>query len=342
MKILLVDVDSTISNLALMKLARHHRDRGDEVLLYDHRPKGKNLRKTIPLELVGWADRGYVSCVFAWNAGTARKMGAVFQSRETFYGGQGLGVFLPNGEPVEFVKLPPEVDALLPDYSIYPDEEYAVGFCNRGCFRKCGFCSVPNLEGKIRPDRFLHPSVWVPDDRRTALLLDNEFAAYPPGQQRDVLRWFTDAGVRFSITQGIDLRVVARNRSLAELYAANKPWSNAFTERLLYCAWDNPGDEDEIRRGIGNLLAAGFTPREVRCYELVGFNTDRKWDLHRFHILWDEYGIRPFVMKFNNRRDDPWMNHFARYVNRPAYRNLDWWDYEYAGFRAADHPVAAP
>ena len=282
-----------------------------------------------PVDLVGWADLTYVSCVFTWHRNVALHLARVLGAPDTRIGGQG----------VSYERLPPEIEVCLPDYSLYPTENYAVGFCNRGCFRKCGFCSVPLLEGKIRPERFLHPSLWVPADRKDVMLLDNEFVAYPPGIQREILRWFTQAGTRPCITQGIDLRIVARNRAVAETLAADKPYFMDFEHHGVYCAWDNPEDEADIRRGIENLLAVGFTPREIRCYELVGFGSTRRQDYHRFEVLWKEYGIRPFVMKFNNRRDDRWINEFARFVNRPAYRNVDWWTFERPGFRAADYPV---
>ncbi len=340
MKILLANVDSTIYNLALMKVTAYFQQRGDQVILYDHCPQrrlrkksnGIRLPKCMPLEMsTERFDKAYLSCVFTWNRKTAHRIAAVVNSPEVFIGGQGIN----------YERLPPEIEAMLPDYSIYPDPEYCVGFVNRGCFRKCTFCSVPKLEGLIRPERFLHPSIWVPDWAKNAVLLDNEFADYAPSQQEEILAWFDQAGVKACISQGLDLRIIARNPSLAQLYAAHKPWDMRFGERCVYCAWDFPGMEAPVRKGIEALLSAGFKSRQIRCYTIVGVpkelgGTTHAQDLYRFNVLWKEYGIRPFVMRFNKRTDDKWLNQFTRFVNSWEYRNVEWQDFERGNFKARD------
>ena len=324
MKVLLVDVDSKIANLALMKLSAHHKALGDEVYL--------TRRGSPPIEWGGRADRAYVSCVFTWNRD--RALGMVHGCSEVFYGGTGIN----------YGRLPPEIESRLPDYSLY-GVDYAVGFCNRGCLRKCEFCCVPKLEGVIRQDRYSPPWDWVPDGMRKALLLDNEMADYPYDQQRQIYGWFRDSGRKWCQTQGYDLRIVARDERLAPLLADYKPWDLAFSERRVYCAWDYIGNEAPVRKGIERLLAAGFRPREVTCYTIVGFNTSHDQDLHRFNVLWGEYGVHPFAMPYNNRRDDPWIRAFARYVNRRVYKACRWEDYRHGswnGASRAEAPKEAP
>ena len=50
-------------------------------------------------------------------------------------------------------ELPPEIDAMQPDYSIYPDCDYAIGYLTRGCPNHCRWCVVPRKEGQIRSYR---------------------------------------------------------------------------------------------------------------------------------------------------------------------------------------------
>ena len=316
-KILLVDVDSRISNLALMKLSNHHKKNGDEVRLYDHRPTGRAMRKSVPLDLIGWPDEVLASCVFSWNREIAKAVSGAFLAPKVTLSGQG----------VNYGRLSPEIDALTPDYSLYPNEHYAVGFCNRGCFRKCSFCSVPKLEGAIVPERFRHPSEWVPDGMSAALLLDNEFADYLPETQAELIGWFQRAGVKYALTQGYDLRILARHPEYAQVLAAYKPWDTNFQGRRIYCAWDFLGVELAVRRGVQALLDAGFRKGEITPYILIGFNTTHEQDEYRFNVLWREYGIRPYAMRYNERRDDPWLNRFARFCNRPAFRNVEWSDF---------------
>jgi len=317
-RILLVDVDSKIANLALMKLSAYHKARGDEVHL--------TRRGSPPLEWGGRADRAYVSCIFTWNRDRALKM--THGCTEVVLGGTGFPIFASPNSPARYNHLPPEVSAHLPDYSLY-GVDYAVGFCNRGCLRKCQFCCVPQLEGPIRQERYSPPWDWVPDDKRKVLLLDNEMADYPYDQQREIYGWFRDSGRKWCQTQGYDLRIVARDDRLAPLLANYKPWALDFGGRRVYCAWDYIGNEAPVRKGIERLIAAGFRPSELTCYTIIGFNTTHEQDLHRFNVLWGEYGVLPYAMPYNNRKDDPMIWAFARYVNRgPAlYRRHSFDDY---------------
>jgi len=132
---------------------------------------------------------------------------------------------------------------------------------------------------------------------------------------------------KLSITQGYDLRCVTPEKA-ADL-ADGKPWNLKFTEKRLYVAWDYFYIEPYVRKGIETLLDAGFKGREIMCYCLVGFNTTHQQDYHRFKVLWGEYGVLPFIMRYNLRKDDKFLNAFGRYINRgPAgYRNHSFVEY---------------
>lgn len=91
MKIALYDVDSKIPNLALMKVSQYHKSLGNDVVWYD------------PL----WSktyDDIYASTIFKFSD----KSG--IDSKRMKVGGTGWDYS---------TNLPPEVDALQPDYSIY-------------------------------------------------------------------------------------------------------------------------------------------------------------------------------------------------------------------------------
>lgn len=45
-----------------------------------------------------------------------------------------------------YTSLPPEAEAMPPDYSIYPHYKRAIGFLTRGCIRGCPWCIVPRKE----------------------------------------------------------------------------------------------------------------------------------------------------------------------------------------------------
>jgi hypothetical protein len=331
---LLVDVGGAIPNLALMQYSAWLKARGGSVDLVR---MGGRLR-VIPLELCEGADRAVVSCVFSWHRELAEMVVAFLGRRgvPTEVGGTGVDWGRPAGT---WSRLPAEVDATLPDYSLYGDRR-AIGFCQRGCDRKCHFCVVWRKEGIIGDNPYRHPSTWVPDGFDRALLLDNDLALYPYERQAEILGWFRDSGVRYSLTQGYDIRCVAQDDRLARLVADSFPWDLKFKGRRLYTAWDYVGIEPFVRRGIGRLLEAGIRPRDVCAYMIcgapdpvTGLDRPREVDhaeaLHRFRVL-REYGVYPYVMPFNRRTDDPWLVRFARYVNRCVFTSCSWEDYDRA------------
>ena len=100
MKVAMYDVDSKIPNLALMRLTRYHRERGDDVVRFD---------PGFPLEHCTY-DKIYASKVFKFSSPAH-----IDQERMTI---DGSGWDLTT-------TLPPEVEALQPDYALYPDFDCA-------------------------------------------------------------------------------------------------------------------------------------------------------------------------------------------------------------------------
>src|SRR5665647_3506735 len=72
-------------------------------------------------------------------------------------------------------ELPPEIECKQPDFSLYPECDYSIGFSSRGCFRKCHFCIVHEKEGNFR--RVQHPEEWYNPKFRKITFLDNNILA---------------------------------------------------------------------------------------------------------------------------------------------------------------------
>jgi len=304
---LLIDVDSKIPNLALMKISAWAKAQGDRVDFHGQ---------------TAWPDEVWISCIFTWNRSKALGIALLFPDSKIHYGGTGFDWGEPRDHRIE---LPPEIEAMPPDYEPYGDPR-PIGFCQRGCNRKCQFCDVWRKEGRIPDNDYKRILDWVPDGRRDVLLLEHDMALYDDWKHDQILQDCRDSGRNLSITQGYDIRCLDQRR--AGILADRKPWDLKFRERRLYIAWDYIGIEGWIRRGIPMLLEAGFKGREIMCYIICGFNTTEAEDLHRFHVLWKEYGVYPFVMRYNNRRDLPRLNHFSRWINRPAlFKSVPWEDY---------------
>lgn len=113
-------------------------------------------------------------------------------------------------------ELPRYIDNQYPDYSIYPECDYAIGFLTRGCIRSCPWCVVPEKEGKIRPYREWHEIVRP--DTNKLVLMDNNILACEHGieqlRQLSQTQYYIDIASRKYIDC---LRNVA-HQSLAYLY----------------------------------------------------------------------------------------------------------------------------
>lgn len=76
--------------------------------------------------------------------------------------------------------LPPDIENLKPDYSLYPEIDYSLGLSSRGCVRTtttCSWCIVPTKEGKYH--RTQHPSEWYDPKFEAITFLDSDFLSDP-------------------------------------------------------------------------------------------------------------------------------------------------------------------
>ena len=171
MKIGLIDIDSTIPNLALMKISAWHKQQGDEVEFY------------MPL----WKyDKVYASKIFRFTDMPELPDGCI-------KGGTGFDLT---------TTLPQEIEEIYPDYSLYRCN-YAIGFITRGCNRKCSFCFVPEKEGKIKRVSNVD-SFW--EDQKQIKLLDNNLTAHP--DCIEILKELKKTKAKIDFSQGLDLRLI--------------------------------------------------------------------------------------------------------------------------------------
>jgi len=287
MNILLVDVDSKMPNLALMKLSAWHKAKGDEVYLWR-----MQTEDCLSLPHMEW-NQIYVSCIFKKNAWVAEAIGSL---PNTEIGGYG----------VSGTSLPDEIEHLMPDYDLYGCD-FSMGFTTRGCFRRCEFCDVWKNEGNFREHAPIE-EFWNPKHEKI-VFLDNVFNASKLMEEK--LRFCKEHGLKVSIPQGFDARLVTKEQ--ARVIARYWPYySWKFNDTVLYTAWDRMEDEAQVLQGIRNLIEAGVPARRIMPYILVGYNTDLKADLYRFKKL-RELGVYPFVMPYDNKPHP-----MKRWGNRPA------------------------
>ena len=270
MKVNLIDIDGKYPNLALMKLSAHWKARGAEVALNSCRP----------------ADQVFISVVFSANMPRAMKIQRALGGA---IGGSGTGDYS--------IQLPPEIEHICPDYSLY-GLDYSMGFTSRGCCRDCSFCIVPAKEGTL--------CEWSPLDEfvrhKKVVLLDNNFLASPSWRAKLVA--MTLRGLQVDFNQGLDIRLL--NEEKAELLTALAP-------PYLRFAWDSMDLMPAVKRGLRLLRDAGYPldRHKIGFYVLTGYDTTPKQDLYRLdylHKLNINTHVQPFVKIRKNNRLSRWGN----------------------------------
>lgn len=277
MRIGLHDSDETgFPNYALMKISAWHKAQGDTVEWW------------IPMCEY---DRVYSSKVFTFTPENP------YLPENTIRGGVGYG---------NYDSLPDEIDNMFPDYSIYPDVDYAIGFLTRGCIRKCPWCVVPKKEGMIHPYRTWQ-EIKRPDSRKI-VFMDNNVLACPHGieQMKDMV----GKKVWVDFNQGLDARLVTDE--IAGILAGLR-WI-----RQIRTACDTDANMEAVGTMVERLKAHGVTPRKVFVYVLV---QDIPSAERRVQFLRD-IGCDPFAQPYRdfttNKEPERKLKDFARWVNDKA------------------------
>lgn len=303
----LIQLDGALPNLALMKLSHWHQAQGDRTYLTRH---------VAPSLFEEKYDRVYASAIFSFSGDKVRMVKQEWP--DALIGGTGT----LSMDTVEQL-VGSEYEHY--DYSGYPDFNESIGFTQRGCRLKCKFCVVPAKEGKPRSTNTI-AEIWRGDPHPRKLhILDNDFFGQPEAEWRARIQEMIDGKFRVCISQGINVRLI--NLAAAEALASIEYRNTKFSERRLYTAWDNLGDEKIFMKGIGLLEAAGIKPKHLMAYMLIGFDITETWERiwYRFKKMVDR-GIEPYPMVYDRSRKD--LLCFQRWVITGLYRIVPWPQYE--------------
>jgi hypothetical protein len=294
MKVRLTQIDGKLPNLALMKLAHWHRAGGDEVHF---------TRRIADDDLIEWEPQQwgkvYGSAIFASSAARVARFRKNFPS--AIVGGTWNTA---DNRTVEELIEAQEYEHY--DYSICDREKFmishgigrprevrigfsaSIGFTQRGCRLKCGFCVVPKKEGRPRSVNTI-ADIWRGDPHPRHLhLLDNDFFGQPREQWQARVREIIDGKFRVCLNQGINIRMV--DEEAAEAIHAMGYWDDNFVRRRLYTAWDNIGDEERFFRGVDTLERAGIKPSHLLVYMLIGYDKRETWE--RLFYRWKRMADR--------------------------------------------------
>lgn len=193
----LIDVDGhNFPNIPLMKISAWHKAQGDRVEWYD------------PM-FSEHMDKVYMSKVFSFSP----DFEYFIRADEVVKGGSGYCISLVNGKEVydksKDIDLPPEIEHIYPDYSLYGIEDTAYGFLTRGCPRGCSFCHVEAKEGRRSYKVANLDEFWR--GQKNIVLCDPNILACR--DWKELLQQLIDSNATVDINQGMDIRLMTEEKA---------------------------------------------------------------------------------------------------------------------------------
>jgi hypothetical protein len=308
MRVRLTQIDGKLPNLALMKLARHYRTLGHEL----------HFTKQVDRDMLEPEySHVYGSAIFSFSADRVARFRSQFP--EAIVGGT---FNILDNVTIEQMLGIEETESY--DYSIYPNFDASIGFTQRGCRLKCGFCVVPKKEGKARSVNTI-ASIWRGEPwPRHIHLLDNDFFGQPRDQWEARIAEIIDGKFKVCLNQGINIRMI--DEDSARALASIPYYDDSFKTRRLYTAWDSIGDEERFFRGVDTLERHGIPATQIMAYMLVGYDKKETWErvLYRLNRMVAR-GVRPYPMIYGDRyRTLPLGGYNGRVAHKPLWEFQKW------------------
>lgn len=315
----LIDVDGHhFPNLVLMKLSSYHKSLGDTVEWYSSERD--------------CYDIVYMSKVFSDTYSPDIPPPA--NSKQIVKGGSGYAIKLEDEKEVYHKELdpdlPPEIEHIYPDYSLYPEytgwgdklrKQTAYGFLTRGCPRACEFCHVVPKEGRCSHKVADLSEFW--HGQGNICLSDPNILACK--DYKELLQQLVDSDAKIDFNQGLDARLIDFDK--ADYLAHMKLKSPHF-------AMDNMKDIESVRRGLIYYVDAckrvkgKWNWRNANVFILTNFDTTHEQDMERIKAV-QECECHPYVMIYNKpsapkitKRLQRWTNNLFCYSKASDFEDF--------------------
>ena len=291
MNIGLIDVDGHhFPNLALMRISAYHKAQGDSVGWW-----------------WGWEhyDIVYMSKVFS--DAYSQDVDEPVNADKIIKGGTGYAISLVDGKEVYDKSkdglLDPAIEKMFPDYSIYPQYDFAVAMTSRGCPRNCPFCHVSQKEQKASIKVADVSDFWRGGQQRIEVLDPNITACR---EKRDLMRQYRETGVTINFNQGIDIRMIDDD-DVADL--------RAMKLEKLHFAWDNA--KEDLTNRFEWFAKNGIKSHHGgngMVYVLTNYNSTMEENLYRVYTL-RNLGYDPYVMVYDKPHASKEIRQLQRWCN---------------------------
>ena len=277
MQIKLVDVDSKIPNLALLKLSSYWKSTGADVGFDVEDP-----------------DLVIISVIYKKNLEMALEIAKSYGDTPVDLGGTGYSLTK---------KLQDEIEYIMPDYDLYPST-YSQGFSTRGCVRDCSFCIVNEKEGAFRRNQ--HPSEFYDDRFDTIWFMDNNWIADKEWFM-ETSSWAMDFDLKI-LECGFDIRLLDDD-IIKRISEMNFP-------KGIHFAFDNSNLKEIVKEKCQMMKDAGINIRRDVIFYVYCHNPAHVTDAVRRCNILKKIGTMPFVMYNIDATRTPRVKRLQHWANR--------------------------
>lgn len=243
-------------SLPLMKLSAWHKAQGDTTELWQPDEKYSKV---------------YISKVF-----TESHKPTITNTIKIVSGGSGLTLYNT---------LPADVEHIYPDYDLYPEYSFALGFLTRGCpHQGHSFCITPQKDG-CKSIKVADITEFWKGQKEITLLDQNLLACR---DRTELLEQLAATGAKVDFNGGLDIRYI--NADIISLLKNVKT-------KAYHFAWDDP--KEDLYNNFRLFADSGIiNPNNVTVYVLVNYWSSHEEDLTRIYKL-RELMLMPYVMIYD-------------------------------------------